>query len=175
MDDNKLLKSISYRGTVLHEIAQMEIMLNLYLAVFFCGKDRDKIANISLLILGDDRINLGAKAQVFSYISENHDREKALLYESIRDDNRKKNRIPMAMDLVHVIEERNVFAHRLLDGGRVKGMNDLHGIQSDDTIRFVKFKNEPKPIDYNSERFDVLINTIRNLAFSLSDMVGELP
>src|ERR1700759_3743476 len=98
--DEIIRLSINYRGLLLHEITQMETGLNVYLMEFFCGVNINRQIDMQNLILGDDRINLGAKVQIVQYIIENYDKEWGLGYKSIINDDRKKNRIPLNVDMI---------------------------------------------------------------------------
>jgi hypothetical protein len=52
-----IAKSIMARGKILHEISLLEMALNLYLAIHFCGRENvEKMTDIQLLIFGDDRM-----------------------------------------------------------------------------------------------------------------------
>jgi len=138
--------SIKYRGTVLHNMAYMETLMNYYIAEFFCGVDnhvkKDAMQN---LILGDDRMSLKPKIDVFVYISKTHDLEWYKSFKGVFKE--------LKLELIHIMEQRNIFAHRIID-------NDL--IYNDEptpegAIRFLSFKNSINKIDYTPERFEELI------------------
>jgi hypothetical protein len=70
--DQEKRASIIWRGRVLDAISSLEFSLNYYIAKYFCGEEnQDMIKEMVLIILGDERINLGAKAQVFYAIAPN--------------------------------------------------------------------------------------------------------
>jgi len=152
--------SIEYRGVLLHEMIGMETGINIYLMEYFC-KDVNKQVDFQNLIIGDERMNLGAKVQVVQYLIENYDKEWGLKYISIINDDRKKGRIPLNVDMVKMIEHRNIFAHRMLDE-----TDHLlpHVARTDTTIRFLKFKDEVSPLDYEEEKFATIIKCIQNIA-----------
>lgn len=162
-NNKTLAKSIKYRGKVLHEISLMEMLINVFLGEHFCGIN-NPIGNrdMQILILGDDRMTLSAKAQVFHYIANNHYKEGFELYKSMRiHPEAPKKKYALNHDLDYVIQERNVFAHRILEGD----VNAIVKSKSLDAgvIRFVKLKNGVDGVDYTEKKFKELIDTIQNI------------
>lgn len=152
--------SIEYRGILLHEIVGMEVGLNLYLMEYFCA-NRDKEIDFQNLILGDDRMNLGAKVQIVQYLITNYDKDWGLKYISIINNDRKKDRIPLNVDLAKMIEHRNIFAHRMLAETDIIFPDNP---KEKNTVRFIKFKDEVSPLDYDEEKFANIIKCIQNIA-----------
>ncbi|WP_428328222.1 hypothetical protein [Mucilaginibacter sp.] len=152
--------SIEYRGTLLHEIINLETGLNIFLMEFFC-RDVNREVDFHKLILGDERMNLGAKIQIVKYIISNYTKDWALEYSSIINDDRKKGRIPLNSDLVKMAEHRNIFAHRMLF--EKDGLLS-HIEKEENTIRFIKIKDAVLPLDYDEQTFGNIINCIQNMA-----------
>jgi hypothetical protein len=153
---NDVIKTaIIYRGTVLQEMALMELMLNQYLAEYFCGKDQEKISSMHILILGDERITLSNKIQIFNALTTSHDIIWVNTYISKRKGDGKKI-YNLNQDLNYVVEQRNIFAHRILDGG---GLDTIHP-KHPNTIRFMKMKNEITPLDYSQQLFELILEVI---------------
>lgn len=154
--------AIKYRGEILHAVAYLDFIISIYIANYFCGNDDDKFVEMQDVILGDERVSLSSKAQILHYLSTEHDMDWVNSYISPRPKQDKKPPYTFNQDLVHVIEERNVFAHRVLDE---KGyfVDKEKYPEIDGNIRFARFKNTVKPIDYNPEKFELLRKTIATL------------
>lgn len=162
-------KSIEYRGKILNMMTLLEFMLNAYIARYFCGEDLHKIEKMVLLVLGDDRITLSSKAQIFHQIAIKEDKEWYDRYVSNRKIIKPKSSSQnMNNDLNYVIQERNVFAHRIIAFDDVYPFPD----RPTDTIRFVRFKNDLEPLDYTKEKFDELYLVIAKLAEHFSNHEG---
>jgi hypothetical protein len=164
MDDTGLLelinRSILWRGQILHQISILELGINIYLANYFCGTDQEKTIDIQTLILGDERMNLGAKQQVFFAIASTKDAVWYNSYKSLRPAQPKKKNYTMNTDLVWAIEQRNVFAHRMLDADSIRAFKK----RENGAVRFIRMKNEIEPIDYSESDFKLLLGTILHLA-----------
>jgi hypothetical protein len=147
-----------YRGAVLQHMANLELFLNTYIAFFFCGRGSNRFQDMLTLILGDERMSLSSKAQIFHQISTHHDVKWYNAYESIRiPPKEKKGKYTLNNDLIFVIEERNIFAHRVCDiVGTMGGVDPVE----DGALRFMRFKNSIEPIDYTKEKFSELLKVI---------------
>lgn len=143
-------KSIYYRGKYLRFIATLELSLNLYIACHFCGIDHSKIADMQLLILGDERMTISNKAQVFHSIATTYDKKWYNSYVA--------NFGNMNKDLVEVIVNRNIFAHRILE----PDSNDLKNNEVA-SIKFLRFKNSVEYNEYTEDSFEKLMKTMSNL------------
>ncbi len=149
-------KSIEQRGKILNAMANFEVLFNVYLAHYFCGSNTKKIEEMILIIFGDDRTTLSAKAQMFSHIATNHDKKWYDSYVSLRKPQHKKKPYSLNSDIVFIIQERNVFAHRYLTTD-----DDLNGNPTPkNVLRFVKFKNDLEPLDYTDEMLNDIYKTI---------------
>ena len=168
--DKLINQSITCRGTILHHICLLELCLNVYIAYHFCGKNRKKIEEMILLMLGDERMTLSAKAQVFYGIGTTHNKQWYESYKSFRVHPDKKKTYSMNNDLVYSIEERNVFAHRILDKGDLIDNVPLpKGI-----IRFARLKNDYETLDYDERKYHELERTILNLTAHFFEVIGGL-
>jgi len=155
----KVNLSIQYRGKVIHNISFLEMAMNAYIAYYFCGDDDKKMTDMIVLILGDERTSLSSKAQIFHKLAISYDKTWYDSYISIRKPIDKKVKFyTMNQDMVYIIEERNVFAHRIFDSG-IFTDEEL----PDDIIRFTRFKNEIQPIDYDKNKLDELLQLTINL------------
>ncbi len=163
-------QSIECRGTVLHFMANLELLINLYIAKFFCGKDGTKMEEMILLILGDERMSLSSKAQVFHFIASHHDKKWYESYVSIRVHPDKKKSYSMNNDLVFVIEERNVFAHRVLDNGKLISTSPIPVR----VLRFARLKNEIEPLDYTDKKYYEIVEVALTLSGHLFPSVKGL-
>ncbi len=154
-----LLLSIQYRGKLIHNVCFLEMGLNAYIANYFCSGDNQKMSDMIVLFLGDDRTTLYNKAHIFNKIATEYDKDWYDSYNSIRMTTEKTPKPHgMSSDLFHVIEERNVFAHRIFDSGTF-ATKEL----PNDVVRFTRFKNDIIPIDYDKKKFDDLIQITINL------------
>ena len=152
-------RSIQYRGKLLHNVSYLEMVLNAYIANYFCKGNSQRMSDMIVIMLGDDRVNLRAKADIFYNLATTYDRTWFDAYVSIRPKPREaKKPYNMNQDLVHVIEQRNIMAHRILDYGTFS-----KEAIPEDVVRFATMKNEIKPNDYSKAVFDELINITINL------------
>jgi len=170
-EENKLIdQSIICRGTILHHITLLESLLNAYIAFHFCGKNKEKIEEMVLMILGDERMTLNSKAQVFYALATTHDKQWYESYKSFRVHPDKKKTYSMNNDLVYSIEERNVFAHRVLDkGDLIDNLPLPKGI-----LRFARLKNDYEALDYDEKKYHDLERTILNVCFHFYASIGGL-
>lgn len=167
-DAEAVEKSIQYRGKILHAISDLEFLLNTFIALHYCGNDDEKAYEMQKVILGDDRINLYAKVQIFHFISIKHYNNWVIKYASIRLTQSKKNN-NLYNDIVYCIEQRNIFAHRILDRDMLVDQNTYPLKKG--YIRFAKFKNEITQIDYNDEAVNELYNLIAYVVRYLNDFI----
>jgi len=151
----KLRNSVLYRGIILHEITLLESDINSYIAAHFCGNDISKTMDMVLLFLGDERTTFSNKAQIFYYLAIHYDAQWYAAYISTRPKLPKKDPYSLNQDLVDAIEQRNVFAHRLV-------MTNIDGGEEPFTV-FLKLKNEATPIFYTDENIDSLVEQIKNI------------
>ncbi|QJD95832.1 hypothetical protein HH214_08075 [Mucilaginibacter robiniae] len=157
-------KSILYRGKILHDITILEQVLNFYIAKHFCGDDQKKNYDMQLLLLNDDRMNFNHKTPVFQYIAVNYDEKWYKSYKSIRATTPGNAAYTLSQDLAYAIEQRNIFAHRVLNG------DDYSSNQPPSaTIKFIRFNNEIQIIEYSDAKFIELSNLIN----SMTDYIGQ--
>jgi hypothetical protein len=141
-------KAAHFRGQVLNEMATLELYINLYIASHFCGNDYNKIHEMQLLILGDNRSTLGGKIEILHNIAKIYDKKWMDKYKGDRT---------FIKDLNYTMEQRNVFAHRVID------LNSFYNNIPNGTVRFLKFKNNLDFEDYDEDRFNKLMALIYNL------------
>ena len=145
--------SMIYRGKMLHYMSVLELVMNIYIANHFCGKDNDKISDMQVLILGDDRMSFKAKMDVFIFIAKKYDLKWYQSYQGIRKE--------LKLDLIHAMEQRNVFAHRVADNedGPLLGEKS-----SKDIVRYVSYKNSIGKEEYTEERFIELLTMVVDMS-----------
>lgn len=147
----KVDKSIRFRGQILNDFANMELLLNMYIAKFFCGQNNDKINQMQILILGDERIGFKSKLDIFVQIAQNNDKQ---WYDSYNAFGKH-----MKADIFKAMEQRNILAHRIID-------NDVFlGVAPDDVIRLVMFKDDIAKTDYTEDSIRELSAMIHSLTF----------
>jgi len=170
MTDREAIElSAYYRGKVLHIISDLEFIINTCISFHYCGKkNHDKAFEMQLAILGDDRISLNNKAQILHFILTKYHSDWLKTYVSLRPKEPKKQPYTLNSDLVWVIEQRNVFAHRILDRDMFFSKEKT---LKEGVIRFARFKNEITPVEYGTEEFDLLYETIGNLSVKLNEIV----
>lgn len=91
-------------------------------------------------------------------------------YKSIRIHPDKKKSYSLNNDLVFAIEERNIFAHRVLDKGDLIDNMPL----PKDTIRFARLKNDYEPLDYTNDKFNELVKVILYLTYHFQGVIGDI-
>ena len=153
--NKKLLKSKEYRGEILHHMANLDMLLNFYISLYFCGSNEQKVLDMIILVLGDDRMSLSSKAQVFYYLATKYDKVWYDSYKSPRKHDIKKQPYSLNSDLVYIIEQRNIFAHRLFDNSAFDKKPT-----SKDAIRFTRFKNAVEGVDFDPISFNTLFQVV---------------
>jgi hypothetical protein len=145
--------SMIYRGKMLHYMSMLELVMNIYIANHFCGKDNDKINDMQLLILGDDRMSFKSKMDVFIFIAKKYDSEWYKTYKGVGKE--------LRVDLTHAMEQRNVFAHRVADNED----SPLSGQKLDKAIvRYVSYKNSIGTEEYGNEKFIALLTMVVDMS-----------
>jgi hypothetical protein len=153
-------QSILYRGTILQLMSVLEAIINSYIAEFFCGKNKDKRRVMQLQLLGDERITLSNKAQIFYALADDFNENWYKAYVSPRP-KPKDSKKPYGLnsDLSHVIEQRNIFAHRMMAFDQL----DKSHPRRKGVLRLVKLKSDTVPLDYDKNDFDELCKLILHL------------
>jgi len=134
----------------------LEKFIDVYITDYFTNSDEDKSYEMELLILGDNRISFENKRQIFHFLAEKYDNAWYTSYKSIRYLSSKKNSIPMNKDLIYIIEQRNVLAHRVLNMDEV-------ALSDDEGITFLTFKNELSGVRFTEQTFMELKEMIQKL------------
>jgi hypothetical protein len=163
-------KSIRYRGQILHLTTVLEAIINTYIVRHFCGGEESLEKDMQLLFLGDERVTLSNKSQIFLFLAENYNKTWYDSFVSSRIPPHKAKPYKMSSDLKLIIEERNIFAHRILDHS-----DNLDYIKpkEEPVVRFVKLKNDIEPLDYTETDFIALSTMIANLtSFIATKLVG---
>ncbi|MFN0293416.1 hypothetical protein [Pedobacter helvus] len=125
-----------YRGKFINELSWMEKFMDTYIAKYFVGDNDVKLADMHLLFLGDGRISLENKRQIFHEIASKYDSEWYNSYIPVFTDPKtiKSPTIAMNKELVSIIAMRNILAHRIVD-------TTVEGLENDDVISFFTYKN----------------------------------
>lgn len=142
---------VRFRGIIISDVIWFEKVLDTYIATYFCD-DKKRIREMHYLFLGDNRINLESKKQIFVYLAENND---TVWYRSYVSPRQSNGKMPNSLnsDLTFLIEQRNILAHLLVD---------VHK-SDEDTLYFIKFKNERKHIKFDRDDFGLLRTLINEL------------
>jgi hypothetical protein len=159
-----------YRGEVLNEVAWMEKFLDEYIAKYFTSGNQKLLSEMHLLFLGDNRVTLENKRQIFYYIADNNDKTWYDEYESARtlsDKKGKPEKPTLNKDLVWIIEARNVLAHRIVD-------TTEEGIHDNDKISFLAYKNEMTKYPMSSSDFGELMFTIKRITAFLHQRTSKM-
>jgi hypothetical protein len=152
--------SIKFRGSVLHMVSYLELTLNMYIAKFFCGEDTKKIEEMFVLLLGDDRVSFKSIVDVFVQIAKKYDLDWYKSYKGLKKD--------LRLDLIYIVEERNVIAHRVVTG------NEFLENPSKDELHFIKFKNSINTSIYTQTQIDELNSLIKNAIDFVNDRLKEI-
>jgi hypothetical protein len=160
---NMMATASKYRGDILNEVSLLEYAIDRYICDYFVGDSLQKNEDMKVAILGNNRMTLDGKKQVFEYLANKYDSSWTKNYKSIRsvkNTNSKKppKRHTLNSDLQFIISERNVIAHYIIDSSK-----DVLE-QSEDVINFVRFKDEIKMFTYNKEKVDLICNLTANIS-----------
>lgn len=164
-------RSIYYRGQILHLMTVLEAMINTYIVNHFCPSDESLRKDMQLLFLGDERITLNNKAQIFLFLVNSYNKSWGDSFISNRMPEKGKKSYKLSSDLMYLIEQRNIFAHRILDHS-----DNLNYIQDkrDNSIRLVALKNEIKPLDYTEDDFLTLSKMIADMtSFIAKELISS--
>lgn len=141
------------RGKMIDQTIYLEMHINEYLANHFCDTDEKRVEIMDLLF-GTNRITFDAKRQMLIILIKNN----------IKDFDSK---FPLLnSELKKIMEERNVFAHYLLNS-TIDGLTRYNERQ---IMSFIKFKGGRDIIEYNYEkvgglfkRLDDVIDCLRQI------------
>lgn len=157
-------RSILYRGKILHDFSMLEQLLDFYIAKHFCGEDTKKNYDLQLLLLNDEKLKFSSKAQIFHYIASRYDEQWYNNYQSKRSVLSAKRANALNEDLLYVIEQRNIFAHRVLNNDEYTSNQPSNG-----NVAFIRFSDEIEVVEYSEERFVELSNLIN----AITDYLGK--
>jgi hypothetical protein len=136
-----LSKSIQYRGRVIHEVANLERWVDIYLATYFCGNS-EKRNQILEMVFANNRMSFDSKRKLF---------ENVLTKQKIRMSDLSPE---FSKDLNSVFTDRNTFAHNSVY------VDEEANLRSDGSIGFIKYSTNTRIDWYNDERVDEIIKTI---------------
>lgn len=166
-DDN----GINYRGIIIEKAIILEKSMEIFIGLYFCESDDEKIGVLQYLILGDNRLNFDSKLEIFTSIAEKFHPEWYNSYVSIRPD--LKN-VSLKADLKFIMENRNILAHAYMSNEmffEVKSTNlkttKEQRDEDEGKVYFNKFINYHKEIPYDAES----IKLLKNLAVKISNWI----
>lgn len=145
-------KSFSVRGKLISDIIYLERSIDEYLARYFCD-DSDKITDIMKTILCTRKITLDNKKEVFLYLLKKVNPEWLLKHPTVN------------ADLVDLIEERNRFAHYILNSNETNVDNYIGDFE------LINFKNNIEIKSYNDNRIKSLETKIEKYIKSLNVLI----
>lgn len=157
-----------YRGNVLNEMSYLEKLIEVYIADYFTNGNLNKSNDMHLLILGDNRISYESKRQIFNEIAVKNNYEWYISYTGIKNHpkpTKSKPSIGMNKDLIHVIEQRNLLAHCIVDTSD-KARNE------NNKISFLRFKNDIQSFDFDNNSYSELMFIIKDLTKHLYKLIG---
>jgi len=160
--------AISYRGNVLEKMSFLEKVVDNYIIYHFTNKDEDKTIEMQLLIFGDNRVTFENKKQIFHSLASAHDLQWYRSYKSLRNLKANKGSIPMNSDLTHCIEQRNIFAHCIVDTS-VAGINRIKPTE----VGFVRFKNKEETVWYDEQKINLLLKVIDNVMAHINKKITD--
>lgn len=147
--------SIIYRGKIMQSVSYLEKMMDVFIGEFFCRPDR--VNDMTMFVLGDNRMALENKRQVFRALS--------LRYYKTWFDSFDNKGAGLNNCLIDIIEKRNVFAHLAMSiDEEARKDYDKTG-----SITFLRFKDDLKPFRFNDED----ISELNELILSVSHFILE--
>jgi hypothetical protein len=155
MDKHSIIQQnvANIRGSVIQNCVMVEKIMDEFISGYFCKENLKE--DLMTFLLCTERITFRGKSDIFKLIIEK--KENAARFAEFKKEN------PSIHNEIteYILEERNIFAHYLLD--TAEGYIDRyekHGI-----IRFIKFKvSKEKPavhyLEYNNDRIQKIHKTI---------------
>ncbi|SFA58530.1 hypothetical protein SAMN04488511_11991 [Pedobacter suwonensis] len=151
------------RGEFLNRFSWLEKCIDNYIAKHFAGDDVQKQIDMHLLFLGDNRVTMDNKKQIFHFLAESYDLEWYKSYKSeIFEIPSKKRAIAMNRDLTELIVVRNIFAHRIVELNPEEGKKNGY-------VGFATYKNYKDVTYIGDEYFLRMINAM----YSITDYVDK--
>jgi hypothetical protein len=154
-----------YRGNVLNEVIYLERIIDRYITRHFVGDDPAKEFDLHVAVLGNNRMTLDAKKQVFEYIAAKYDPIFLTKYKSSRivNPDQKNNKKEckhhnLQSDIAYIITQRNILAHFILDDREEARKRHI------DEVTFVRFRDEEKPFDFDIHSYNQLMFVIMDVS-----------
>lgn len=153
---NKMLEeSKKFRGEILHAMCVFEKKLDIFISKFFCS-DEEKSVDMLLFMIGDNRMPLDNKRQVFHAICKKYYKD---WYASFGGEE------TLNKCMVHIIEQRNILAHCPMD----QSDDAIKEFEKSSVLKFFRFKDSIKDFKYSQKSFLKLYFCI----FSVTDFIDE--
>ncbi|MDY0906559.1 hypothetical protein [Pedobacter sp. CFBP9032] len=150
-------KASWFRGEFLNRMSWMEKSLDTYIAKHFSGDDVQKEKDIHLLFLGDNRVTMENKKQIFHFLAEKYDNEWYEFYNSEIFDNASKSKsIDLNKDITELIKIRNVLAHRIVETNPVEDKREGY-------VGFSTYKNTKEVTYISDEQFIKMVNAMYSI------------
>lgn len=146
-------RAIKWRGIIINETIYLERLIDEYLCRYFCP-DEKKRTDLLQLLMATERITLFNKIGLLKYLMERDNKPFCAKNKGI------------FTDLQTIAEERNLFAHNLLD-------TSLNGYKAykKGKIIIIKFKNDVKPIEYDIYKIEKTVKQILKYVDVMQDLM----
>lgn len=148
-------KSAQFRGNILDSVSMLEMIMDVFIATFFC-RNEQRIKDMQMFMIGDNRMSLESKRQVFYAIATRYYKN---WYNSFSPD-KKLNKA-----LIDIIEQRNIFAHCVLD---IRSESVIK-FKKTGVVSFLRFKDDVSPFYYTDETFLKLYEDILYIHYFIEE------
>ncbi|MFW0718705.1 hypothetical protein [Pedobacter sp. N23S346] len=151
---------INYRGRILNKVIDVEKVIEIFICRYFAETEKKQF-QLHFLILGDNRMNLDSKIQVFVSIAKS---EHLDWYNSYITTRKEEKKAPdLHKDLNHLIEKRNILAHAYMTNDYTFTPDSMSLRQTrrinndgDEVVYFNKFQNKNRELIFSKKDIDDL-------------------
>lgn len=146
------LRAFYLRGKIISDTIHLERKMDDYVASYFCS-DQEKKKDLMQSLLSTKRIVFENKRLIFDFIVKKINPGWIKKYPKFRN------------DLIHIIEQRNIMAHYLLNTG-TDAIDKM-----ENKMDFINFRDNIEIEEFTKERQAILIKKIEDCANAVAELI----
>ena len=148
------LRAFYLRGKIISDTIHLERKMDDYIASYFCS-DKEKKKDLMQSLLSTKRIVFENKRLIFDFIVNKNNPDWVIKYPKFKK------------DLIHIIEQRNIMAHYLLNTGS-------DAIETmEDKMDFINFRDNVEIESFTKPRQADLIKKIEECMSAVEDLFNQ--
>lgn len=137
-----IAQSMKYRGQIIHQMANFERWVDIYLATYFCGNTEKRNQMVDM-VLANNRMSFDSKRKLLENVLTKQDIRMSTLSPEF------------SKDMNNAFRERNTMAHNSVY------LNEEAQSRDDGFIGFIKYSTNTRIDWYNDKRIEDILETIK--------------